>query len=112
MATGKTYKAVHRHAQISARKVRAFADLVRGKYVKEALDILSCYPNRGARLLEKVINSAKANAADGSRGRADTLEILDVRVDSGPMAKRWRPKARGSSMIYLKRSSHISVEIG
>ena len=112
MPTEKTYTAKHRYAQISARKVRPFADLIRGKFISDAAEILSLYPNRGARLLEKVLASAKANAAEQQPGRVDMLEVVDVRIDEGPMAKRWRPKARGSSMVYMKRSSHISVEIG
>ncbi len=112
MAPGKTFKAVHRYAQISARKVRALADLIRGKFADEAQQILSCYPNRGARMLEKVLKSAIANAGDQGGKRVDMLEILDVRVDSGPVQRRWRPKARGSSMVYRKRSAHISIEVG
>ena len=58
------YKATHRHAQISARKVRPLADLIRGKRVDDALAILKYQPQRGARLLEKVIKSALGNAED------------------------------------------------
>ena len=58
------YKATHRLARISARKVRPLADLIRGKRVDEALDILQYQPQRGARLLEKVLKSALGNAED------------------------------------------------
>lgn len=105
------YLATHRYAQISPRKVRVFADLVRGMFADEALELLGCYPNRGARLLECVIRSALANAEDKREPRLRYLTIEDVRVDSGPTSKRWKPKARGSSAIYTKRSSHISVEL-
>ena len=58
------YEAVHRFARISARKVRPLADLIRGKFADDALDILRYQPHRGARLLEKVLRSAMANAED------------------------------------------------
>ena len=109
---GKTYLAKHRFAQMSARKIRPFADLVRGKFADEALELLACYPNRGARFVEAVIKSAMANAQDQRAQNIADLEIVDIRIDSGPMARRFRPKARGSSSIYLKRSSHITVVVG
>lgn len=110
--TDKTYKAEHRYAQMSARKIRPYADLVRGKFADEALEILACYPSRGARLIEAVIKSAVANAEDRHASNIADLEIVQIRIDGGPMARRFRPKARGSSSINLKRSSHISVEVG
>ena len=113
MALDKRFKAIYRYAQISAQKVRPFADLIRGKFADEAFEILSCYPNRGARMLEKVLHSAVHNAMDQQRGgRMENIEILDVRVDGGPVQRRWRPKARGSSMPYMKRTAHISIEVG
>jgi len=56
------FKAIHKHARISARKVRLVADLIRGKFADEALDILRYQPERGARMLEKVLKSAIGNA--------------------------------------------------
>lgn len=108
------FRAVHKHARISARKVRALADMVRGKYADEALDILKYQPQRGARLLEKVILSALGNAQDpdqnaGRSVNVDQLVVVDARVDGGPMFKRIRPRARGMAFMILKRTSHISV---
>jgi len=97
---------------MSARKIRPFADLVRGKFADEALELLACYPNRGARFIEKVIHSAVKNAEDQRAPRIDELEIKEIRIDSGPMAKRFRPKSRGSASTILKRMSHITVVIG
>jgi len=97
---------------MSAQKIRPFADLVRGKFADEALELLACYPNRGAKLLAAVIKSAIANAEDLRAQNLADLEVLDVRVDGGPMARRFRPAARGSSRIYRKRSSHITVFVG
>jgi len=109
---GKTYQAKHRYAQMSAQKIRPYADLVRGKFADEALELLACYPSRGARLIEAVIKSAVANAEDRRAQNIADLEIIDIRIDGGPMARRFRPKARGSSSIYHKRSAHITVIVG
>ncbi len=111
-----SFKATHRHARISARKVRAIADLIRGKFADEALDILRYQPERGARMLEKVLNSAIGNAQDpdqnpGKTIKADQLVVTDARVDGGPMAKRIRPMSRGQAFGILRRTSHISVQL-
>lgn len=106
------YQAKHRYARISPRKVRPFADLIRGKRADEALNILRYHPNRGARMLEKVVRSALANAEDRRESNLRDLEVVDVRVDVGPMFRRMRAKARGMSTIIKKRMSHISVELG
>jgi large subunit ribosomal protein L22 len=112
------YRAVHRFARISPRKVRPLANLIRGKYADEALDILRYQPHRGARMLEKVIQSALGNAQDPenpqNRGRTvniDSLVVSDARIDGGPMFKRIRPRARGMAFMVLKRMSHIEVTL-
>jgi len=105
------YEAVHRFAQISPRKVRLLADLVRGQYADEALNILKYQPQRGARMLEKVIRSALANAEDRREPNLKGLIVVDVRVDGGPMFRRMRPKARGMASIIKKRTSHIRVAL-
>ena len=113
MATlGTTYQAKHRLAQMSAQKIRPYADLVRGKFADEALELLACYPSRGARLIEAVIKSAVANAEDRRAQNIADLEVIEIRIDGGPMTRRFRPKARGSSSIYHKRTSHITVVVG
>ena len=105
------YEASHRFARISARKVRPLADLIRGKLADEALNILRYQPQRGARLLEKVLRSAMANAEDRRAQNLQHLKVVGVTVDGGPMFKRMRPRARGMSMIILKRMSHIHVAL-
>ena len=110
------FKASHRYARISPRKVRPVADLVRGKFVDEALDILRFQPQRGARMLEKVIRSAMANAMDADQNpgrivRPEDLYLSEVRVDGGPMFKRMQPRARGMSFLILKRMSHIQISL-
>ena len=110
------FRASHRNARISPRKVRPMADLVRGQFVDDALDILRYQPQRGARMLEKVIRSAIGNAQDpdqneGQITNMDDLMIAEVRVDGGPMFKRIRPRARGMAFMIKKRSSHIHVTL-
>ncbi len=105
------YLATHRFARISPRKVRPLADLIRGKDANEALELLRYMPQRGARMLEKVLRSAMANAEDLRCPHVNRLQVVDVRIDGGPMFKRWRPRARGMASIILKRTSHIRIEL-
>jgi large subunit ribosomal protein L22 len=88
--------------------------LIRGKFADDALDILKYQPERGARLLEKVLKSAIGNAQDpdqnpGKSVRVEQLLVVDARVDGGPMFKRIRPMSRGQAFMILKRTSHITV---
>ena len=111
------FRASHRFARISPRKVRPLADLVRGKFADDALDALRYHPNRGARMLEKVIRSAIGNALDpdqnpGRTVRMEDLVVTDARVDGGPMFKRMRPRSRGMAHVILKRTAHIQVTLG
>lgn len=105
------YTAIHRHARISARKVRPLADLVRGKSVDDALAILRYQPHRGARMLEKLIKSALGNAEDLRAPNVGGLVVKDARVDGGPMFKRIRPRARGMAFMIKKRTCHIKVAV-
>jgi large subunit ribosomal protein L22 len=105
------YEAVHRFARISARKVRPIADLIRGKGTDEALNVLRYQPHRGARMLEKVLKSAMANAEDLRAPNLHHLTVAEVRVDQGPMMKRMRPHARGMASVILKRMSHIRISL-
>ena len=100
------YKATHRFARISARKVRPLADLIRGKHADEALDILRYQPQRGARLLEKVLKSALGNAEDRRAPNVSDLVVIDCRVDGGPMFKRIRPRARG--MAFMIKQADVA----
>ena len=105
------YEATYRFARISARKVRPLADLIRGKLADEALDILKFQPHRGARMLEKVLHSALANAEDRRAQNLQHLIVTDCRVDGGPMFKRMQPKARGMASVLNRRMSHIRVAL-
>ncbi len=106
-----SYSATHRFARISARKVRPLADLIRGKHADDALDLLKYQPQRGARLLEKVLKSALGNAEDRRAPSIDDLVVVDARVDGGPMFKRVRPRARGMAFMILRRMAHIKITL-
>jgi large subunit ribosomal protein L22 len=96
---------------MSARKVRPFADLVRGKSVDEALQLLRFKPNRAARLIEAVLKSAMGNADDRGARDVEDLLVTEARIDDGPMFKRIMPRARGTAFMILRRMCHIHVAI-
>lgn len=104
-------KAIHRHARISPTKVRPFANMIRGMSASKGLDTLRFVPNRGARVLEKVLQSAMANAEDQGARNVDNLKIVECRVDGGPAFKRIRPRARGMAFQIKKRMAHVHVGI-
>ena len=104
------WNAKHRFARISARKVRLMAELIRGRDVQDAINILKFTPNRAGPMLSKVLTSAIANANE-AEANMDTLYVREVRIDEGPTMKRLRMKDRGRANIILKRSSHISVAV-
>jgi len=105
------YKAIYRHADMSARKVRPFAQLIRGRPVDEALELLKYLPNKSARLLEQVLKSAVGNAEDRGATDLEDLEVVVARVDGGPIMKRIQPRARGTAYPIKRRYSHIHVII-
>src|SRR6266496_3887433 len=86
------YRAKHRYADMSARKVRPFADLIRGKTADEALQMLRFMPNRGARLVEAVLKSSLGNAEDRGARDIEELLVMESRVDDAPMFKRIMPR--------------------
>ncbi len=102
------WKATHRFARISARKARLIADLIRGRDVQDALNVLKFSPNRAAVMMSKVLTSAIASANEGE-ANVDLLYVKEARIDEGPTMKRWRPKDRGRSHPIMKRTSHINV---
>src|SRR5476651_2637643 len=103
------YRAIHRYADMSARKVRPFASLVRGKTLDEALQLLRFVPNKGARLIENVLISARGNALKAGARDVEDLIVSESCVDDGPMFKRIMPRARGTAFSILRRISHIRV---
>jgi large subunit ribosomal protein L22 len=105
------YRAKHRYADVSARKIRPFAQLVRGKNVDEALEALRFVPNRGAKQLAEVLKSAVGNAEEQGCRNLDDLVVTEARVDGGPMFKRIRPRARGTAFGIKRRLAHIVVSL-
>jgi large subunit ribosomal protein L22 len=98
-----------RHIPVSAQKARLVIDLVRGKDVMEALDVLSFTPNKAALPVSKLINSAIANAENNFGLNRYDLYIHFIIADEGPTRKWRRFGARGRVKPRLRRSSHISV---
>jgi len=105
------FTARHRFADMGPRKIRPFANLVRGRNVNEALEMLQFYPNRGAKLLAAVIKSAYSNADYLEHPDPDSLVVLECRVDGAPMYKRIQPRARGTAFRILRRLAHITVTL-
>ncbi len=105
------YKASHRFAEMSARKLRPFATLIRGRRADEALELLRYMPNKSARLLEQVLKSALGNAEDRGARAIDDLVVIDSRVDGGPLVKRIQPRARGTAYMIRRRFAHIRLTL-
>jgi large subunit ribosomal protein L22 len=101
--------AVARFVRVSPTKARRVIDLVRGKSVTEALDILRWAPQSASEPVAKVIASAAANAQNNDGLDPATLVVATVYADEGPTAKRIRPRAQGRAYRIRKRTSHITV---
>ncbi len=104
-----TATAKARFVRVSATKARRVIDLVRGKPVAEALDILRWAPQAASEPVAKVIASAAANAQNNEGLDPATLVVATVYADEGPTAKRIRPRAQGRAFRIRKRTSHITV---
>ncbi|MBW1918054.1 MAG: 50S ribosomal protein L22 [Deltaproteobacteria bacterium] len=102
-------RAQSRFVRISPQKARLVTRAVKGKGVEEALAVLQFTPQKAARLVRKVVESAVANAGQHSQIDVDTLYIKKIWVDGGPTLRRFRPRAMGRATRILKRSSHITV---
>ncbi len=100
-----------RHLGISASKARRVINLVRGKSVSEALDILRWAPQQASLPLAKVIASAAANAQNNDGLDPSTLVVASVFADEGPTAKRIKPRAQGRAYRIRRRTSHITVVV-
>ena len=102
-------KAVAKDTGVSVRKVRQMVDMVRGKKVDEALNILNFAPSPLARVVAKVVKSAAANAENNFQMTPADLRIVNIVADEARSMKRYRPRARGRANPIIKRSSHITV---
>lgn len=113
-APAQQFVARHRFARITARKARRIADLIRGRTVNEALELLEFAPQRGASFYLKVVRSAVANASLDENVNINRLFISDCRADDGPLLQgrlRFRPGPQGRAMPFAKRLSHLTVGV-
>lgn len=104
--------ASHKNARISAQKARLVADLIRGKDVAQALNILAFSPKKGAELIKKVLESAIANAEHNKGADIDKLRIVTIYVDKAASLKRFQARAKGRGNRIEKQTCHINVTVG
>lgn len=104
-------RAVARYVRIAPRKAQLVIDLIRGKAVGEAIAILRHTPKAASPVIEKVLNSAIANAEQNHEMNAENLIVSEVFVDQGPTIKRFRPRAMGRASKINKRTSHITLVV-
>jgi large subunit ribosomal protein L22 len=112
MEAKKGYRAEAKYLMVSPTKVRPIADIIRSRPFTDAVAQLDALPNKGAKILKKVIQSAAANALyQNKKLDEDMIYIKELQVNEGPRLKRVWARARGKRDILLKRMSHISVVV-
>ena len=105
-------KATLRGAHLSAQKGRLVADLVRGKKVDQAINILAFSPKKGAGLVKKLLESAIANAEHNDGADIDALKVKAIHVERGSFQKRFHARAKGRGNRVLRHSCHIYLTVG
>lgn len=100
-----------RYTSVAPQKARLVADLIRGKSIDKALDILNYSPKKSAAIIHKLLMSAIANAENNFGLDIDELYVSSIQVNQGPSLKRMRARAKGRGSRILKKMSHISVEL-
>ena len=105
-------RAILRGVRLSVDKGRLVADLIRGKKVDQALDILNFTQKRGALIVRKVLESAIANAEHNDGADIDELKVTQICVEKGPVLKRFMARAKGRGARILKPSCHIILSVG
>lgn len=106
--------AVGKYVKQAPRKVRMAADLIRGKDLETALNLLHFANKKSCAIVEKVVRSAVANLMNmegGSKIKPEEIYIKSVRVDGGPMFKKYRAGSMGRAMIMRRRTSHVTVVV-
>lgn len=103
------FKSIYRYAKMSPRKARYVIDLIRGKSVNDALEILRFTKKRASYMIDKVLRAAMAGANERMEGDVDALCVSEARVDGGPSRKGHRTRPRGMSARILRRTCHITV---
>ena len=104
--------AILKGVRISPQKARLVVDMIRGKKVDNALNILNFSPTKGAEIVKKVVESAIANAEHNNGADIDELKIKTIYVDKGTVLKRIRARAKGRAGKITKPTCHISVTVG
>ena len=104
-------RATQRFVRITPRKCNQVLELIRGQSVEQAQVTLQFTPKLGARIVQKVLKSAVANAIHESKVRIDQLYVKEAVVGAGPTLKRWLPRAQGRATPLLKRMSHVSLTV-
>lgn len=105
------FQAKHRFARIAPRKARLLMNLIRGRDVDDAITMLQFAKQRASGLIEKVVRSAVANAAEQDVRTRNALFVKECWVDPGPTIKRFQPKDRGKAYSIMKRTSHLCVTL-
>lgn len=105
-------KAVAKYIRISPTKVSIVLKMIRGKSVRDAYSILFCVDKRSSKIIEKVLKSAVANAENNNGLDSSSLIIKEAYANSGPILKRFRPRAQGRAFRINKRTSHITLVVG
>jgi large subunit ribosomal protein L22 len=104
--------AILRGTRLSSQKARLVADMVRGKRVDLALNILTFSPQKAAFTIKKVLESAIANAEHNEGADIDELKVKTIYVDQGPSLKRFTARAKGRGNRIIKPTCHIVVTVG
>ena len=104
--------AILRGTRLSSQKARLVADMVRGKPVEQALNILAFSPQKAAFTIKKVLESAIANAEHNEGADIDELNVKTIFVDQGPSLKRFTARAKGRGNRIVKPTCHITVTVG
>ena len=105
-------RATLRGAHLSAQKGRLVADLIRGKPVDQAINILAFSPKKGAGLVKKLLESAIANAEHNDGADIDGLKVKTIHVERGTFQRRFHARAKGRGTKVLKHSCHIYLTVG
>jgi len=101
--------ATTKYARMSPAKVGEVTRMIHGKRAAEALELLRVIPRKSARIIEKTLKSAIANATNNAKLAADVLVVKEAVANEGPRLKRFQPKARGSAGPIIKRLSHVRI---
>ena len=104
--------AIIRGVHISAQKTRLVADMIRGKPVAQALNILTFTPKKSAGIIKKAVESAIANAEHNDGADIDELKVKTIYVDKGASLKRFDARAKGRGVKIEKQTCHIVVTVG